>query len=182
MTDELLTAIAHSPLDQYPDEGGVGSDEWWPEVLDDFRDIREGGRGVGKSLDTGATTLRLADMNSIDGSAKRLAKRFRLDLPYLAAELGSSPGGAQDEQNRTQPSRKQAGRKASAKIEKRNSRIRELKKEHGIANEYAKLAGIAKEDSVIKGFGLQPVTREIVRNVLAPRSTRYKLRKKIPRQ
>ncbi len=59
---------------------------------------------------------------------------------------------------------------APTKIDKRNDRLKELVKKHGIANEWAKLATIANEDPLIEELGFAgKITRDIVRNVLNPR-------------
>jgi hypothetical protein len=61
------------------------------------------------------------------------------------------------------------GRKPDILIAQRDSRIREVAQEHGITNEWARLAKLANDDPAIKALKLERlVTRDIARNVIEP--------------
>jgi len=60
------------------------------------------------------------------------------------------------------------GRKPDPRIWQRNERIRELAKEHGITNAWARLAELSNNDPTIQAFRLPPVSRHVTKNVINP--------------
>jgi hypothetical protein len=130
--------------EEWESEYGPG----YPETIDEM--IREAARaGVDAKTLLGDEPDLHAIWAIIEGNRLKLKDESR-------AETGPIANG-------------KPGRKKDSRIGDRNRRICELAKDHGITNDWSKLAKLANDDPQIQGLELdRPVNREVARKAVKP--------------